>query len=217
MKIIDVRPKSQGMTLVEVLVVIATIMILAGVILPAIAPAPHFSERIRCLNNLKQIGIGFRIWSSDHGDRFPWNVPQKEGGTLEYALSPEVFRHFKVASNELNTPKILVCPDDRTRTRTASFQTDFSNSNLSYFIGLDADETKPQTILCGDRTLSTNKTILSGLVLVHDPQSLRWAAGIHQDGGNIALADGSAQQFNPTSLLKSLRSQTNLPIHLTIP
>ena len=43
------------------------------------------AQRIRCVNNLKQIGIATRIYATDNQDRFPWQVPQTEGGTAEIA------------------------------------------------------------------------------------------------------------------------------------
>jgi len=51
------------------------------------------AQRIRCVNNLKQIGIATRIYATDNQDRFPWQVPQTEGGTAEILKSAVVSRH----------------------------------------------------------------------------------------------------------------------------
>ena len=48
-------------------------------------------------------------------------------------------------SNELNTPKILVCPADRKRTVAASFATGFGNANISYFLNAAAS-TNSETV-----------------------------------------------------------------------
>src|SRR4051794_10082441 len=210
MKLIRGPRKLSGLTMIDVLVIVATLG-LAAVIVPALHH-PKGCPRPACLNNLKQIGLAFRMWSNDHEDRFPW----KDTNAAATALAP--YEYCLMAKMELNSPKVLVCPFDNGRTRTSVFDQTFSDQNLSYFLCLDADETKPNTLLSGDRSLSTNKTMLSGLITLRDSKHVNWSPGIHEDGGNLGFADGSAQFVTSRSLPKMMKAGTiALPARLTVP
>src|SRR3954469_8029157 len=77
--------------------------------------------RITCVNNLKMINLSLRIWEGDHGD-FPWNVSTNAGGVKELldvdkdGFATNAWLAFQVMSNELNSPKVVVCPDDTKKT-----------------------------------------------------------------------------------------------------
>jgi hypothetical protein len=167
-------------------------------------------QRLNCASTLKSIGLGLRMWANDHQENFPWQVSTSEGGTLEYAASPDVWRHFQAVSNELNSPKILVCAADRERMPASDWRR-IGNTNLSYFLSLDANESMPSSLLAGDRFISTNNQPFSGLLVTTDWQRLRALPGRH---GNVVMSDGSVMQL-PTAGLHEAFS--NDAVRLAIP
>ena len=186
------------------MVIIAVLAILAAMLLPALARAKQKSKDIACVNNLKQNGLAFRIWEGDNGDKYPMAVSTTKGGTKEFDTGADTFRHFQVMSNELNTPKVLVCPAD-TRVAAANFNR-LKNQNVSYFVGLDAREEFPQQFLDGDRNLTGDSAPENGVLKLIPGGRVSWTEAMHVNKGNIGLADGSVQRLNDTGLREALRN-----------
>lgn len=205
--------RARGFSLIELLVVVAIISILAAILLPALSRAKARSARISCVCNLKQVGVAFRTWALDHNDQYPMQVSVTNGGTMELMGSQTVFADFAVMSNELSTPKILFCPSDQDRSRTMA--TDFvampgssakpvpfvSDTNLSYFVGVDATDTLPQMFLSGDDNIAIGGVRMRNRVVSFgNDAAISWTRERHVNQGNIALADGSVQQFSAARL-----------------
>lgn len=75
------KPYSRGFTLIELLVVIAIIAILAAMLLPALGSAKEKARRIKCMNNLRQVGLAMVMYANENNDRLP-NSGNAGGGWL---------------------------------------------------------------------------------------------------------------------------------------
>jgi prepilin-type N-terminal cleavage/methylation domain-containing protein len=215
----SIRKQKKAFTLIELLVVIAIIAILAAMLLPALAAAKRKAQKINCVNNLKQVGLAFRIWEGDNSDKYPMALSSLQGGAQEYigcaantgtptdsAKLVNVPYLFSCMSNELSTAKVLYCPSDTARAISPSFNAGagpntgaFTNGNVSYFVCGDAADAYPQMILAGDRNLGT-ATIL-GTASGGSVGGVGGAAsgGALTDTTTATETTGNALTVNPTS------------------
>ena len=115
------RKSRSSFTLIELLVVIAIVAILAALLAPSLSGAKERARRVQCMNNLRQIGLGFKQYVLD-------TAAYPEGND-----NTHVFAHFRLISNTVgNQGALFKCPSDsgKVATNLASGLTDL---NISYY------------------------------------------------------------------------------------
>lgn len=123
------------------------------------------AERAACMNNLKQIGLGARIWESDRNN----------------GLLPT---NFVSMAKELNSPKILVCPGDQSRVAATDWSS-FTANNVSYtLVSPGADEREP-IVVYAYCPIHHNYLLVDGSVQALSPQGEK--AMIHVVDGKTIM------------------------------
>jgi hypothetical protein len=198
------RRTDRAFTRTELVVVgIIVLFVVAGLMQVKAVRMREAQVRETCINNLREVAMTFRVWnvSATGGSdvRFPMAVSTNEKGSMEHIFTGETFRHFQAMSNELGTPRLLACPAE-SRPASPDFGARFSNSNLSYFVGVDAEPVYSQMLLAGDGRLTNRAGATLGMIRVSRHDTPWWDGPVHGGFGIVALVDGSTHQMSSAQL-----------------
>lgn len=101
----------RGFTMVELLVVVAIIAIFVMMLLPALGAAKARTRRTACMNNLKQISLGLRMYADDHFDVLP-NTPSTNSWRHWYGYKALIKNYVGLNGSSSSSDKVFACPAD---------------------------------------------------------------------------------------------------------
>ena len=215
---------AEGFTVVEILAIVALLFVLAAFFLPTLTDrGSRKNYGVQCINNQKQIGIGFLIFATDHEQEFPWHRSTTNGGTLELLSTGQVAPHFQTLSNYLQKATFFVCPTDKSRSASSNYA-GLTRRTISYFINADATITNSQvtTVLTGDRNLQANGLpVPPGLFTFQPGLEMSWTRELHSNPqviwGNVGFADGHVEDIRNNKLTPVLAGSAPGSSRLVVP
>lgn len=121
------RQTNRGFSLTELTLVIACLAIVALIVGKRLEKAKSRAARIKCVSNLRHCSLGMKIFACDNGDRYPYQVVPSltamsrftsislTNTTTNSILNQAAWAHFGIVSNELGSPKVMLCPGNQTK------------------------------------------------------------------------------------------------------
>ncbi len=189
------RPsQSRGFTLIELLVVIAIIALLAAILFPVFARARENARKSSCINNCKQMGLGFLQYAQDYDEMLPCG----------YSAGPPARDWTNDIASYLKSTQIQVCPSKRATGRHYGY---------GWYLA-----STPGRALADIQYVS--RTCLINEMIQSVDRSAPWNYGTdtrfepdpnrHFDGMNMTFADGHVKWIQKTNVGLTASAMGNL-------
>ena len=213
----------RAFTLVELLVVIAIIAILAGLLLPSLAKAKEKAHSVRCISNLRQLGVAAALYAGDASDGLPWSEkhwssPANPNGAINYtdptAANFRTNAYWLLWNYAGKNDGLWQCPsavEDKTVTRSGDNSPLLGYMGNMFTIGVTASPLPEQPEIFPKRLsalISPSRAKLftdiganvQGVWVGVTWRSTTFAAqmipvALHRASLNVVMADGHAEQI----------------------
>jgi prepilin-type processing-associated H-X9-DG protein/prepilin-type N-terminal cleavage/methylation domain-containing protein len=168
--------KTKAFTLIELLAVIGIIACLAGLLMPSITAVRQKADTIKCVSNLRQIGVSGLLYANDHSERLPLIEPWPDKPI--YPPSDNAQPILETLEPYGVTTAVLKCPSDLNGPNY------FAKEGSSYQWSILANGQNVQSVKFFFMGMQSPTIPMSRVIFAFD------YTAVHNGGNNVLFGDG---------------------------